>query len=1013
MLDKQSVVLTFGQGLDTKTDKNVLPLGKFISLSNSQFDILGRLTKRNGFGALTGTAGSSASYLTTFKDNLISIGDSVNAYNQPVGAWNNTGGYQSVQIDTLSLIRNMNNQTYVDSAISPNDLLCVVYNEPFIRNIYKYAVVDRITGQNIVPPTLFPTSLGTVSFSPRVFAYQNYFVLVFNTRQNASAGSNSYNLSYTSINSLAPTTLGTVSNFSTSNQPSGSSSFDGVVATNSLYLAWNGYGSNSAAQGVMAGYIQGIGSTPVTKNIASASASLMSVTADGSGPVIWPTFYDTTGSGFGNPGIFSVPLDQNLGLIHGAIRAQPANPVANIATVSRNQNVTVFYENIRTYAYSPSTPNPSISSYSTTPQGSASGIATVVRSVGLASKAFNINSSSYFLSTYQSTYQNSYFLMNSNGGIVAKLAYGNGGGLLTQGLPSVSIIGSSASVGYLIKDFIVPVNKLTAVSSTTQTTGIYTQTGINQANFNFSTSKLQSVEIGDDLHINGGFLWMYDGFKPVEHNAFLYPDTVNITSSGVSGSMVVQTYYYQFTYEWTDNQGNIFRSAPSVPYGLTIPSNTGSIYINVPTPRLSYKFTSDFNTGAITTTNPVRLVAYRWSTAQPIYFQQTSIVLDSSAMALEFIPYEDTLSDSQLIGNNIIYTNGGTVEDIQAPGSPAMTLFDDRLWLINAENKNELWFSKQVIQNTPVEMSELFTLFVAPTTASQISTGPMKAIAPMDDKLIIFKQGAIYYINGTGPDNTGANSQYSQPIFITSGVGCSNQKSIVLVPNGLMFQSDKGIWLLGRNLSVQYIGKDVEQFNSSVVTSALAIPTSNQVKFVLNTGEVLMYDYFVGQWDTDNGIANVSSTLYKNLHTYIDSTGKTFQETPGLYFDGSTPVVMSFTTGFVDLAGLEGYKRVYRGYLLGTFLTSHNFTLGLAYDFDSTITQTISVTPDNTQSNTPEQWQLNFDRQQCQSFQLTFTEIYNTSAGSTAAGLTVSGLSILAGVKKSRPQNIAPKHRKS
>lgn len=1012
MLQKQSVILTFGQGLNTKQDVNTLPFGQFTALSNSQFDTLGRLTKRNGFAALTGTAGSSASYLTTFKDNLISIGDNVNAYSQSVGAWNNTGKYQSVQIDTLSLIRNMNNQIYVDSAISPNDLLCLIYNEPFVRNIYKYVVVDRITGQNIVPPTQFPTSLGTVSFSPRVFAYQSYFVLVFNTRQ-ATAGSNSYNLSYTSINSLAPTTLGTISNFSTSCQPSGSCSFDGVVATNSLYLAWNGYGSNSAAQGVMAGYIQGIGSTPVTKSIASQSADLMSVTADGSGPVIWATYYDTTGSAFGVPGIFSVPLDQNLALIHGAIRVQPTGSVSNIATISRNQNVTVFYENNTFYTYAPTTPNPFISSYATTPQGSASGIATVVRSVGLASKAFSINSSSYFLSAYQSQYQNTYFLMNSNGGIVAKLAYGNGGGLLSQGLPSVSIIGSSASVGYLIKDFIVPVNKLTAVSSTTQTTGVYTQTGINQANFNFSTKLLQSVEIGNDLYINSGFLWMYDGFKPVEHNAFLYPDNLNIICSGASGSLVAQTYYYQFTYEWTDNQGNILRSSPSVPYGVTAPANTGSNFIRVPTPRLSYKFTSDFNTGAITTTNPVRLVSYRWSTAQPIYFQQTSIVLDSSAMALEFVPFEDALNDPSLIGNNIIYTNGGVVEDTQGPGSPGMALFDDRLWMIDAENKNQLWFSKQIIQNTPVEMSELFILFVSPTTASQVSTGLIKAIAPMDDKLIIFKAGAIYYINGTGPDNTGANSQYSQPIFINSGAGCSNQKSIVMTPNGLMFQSDKGIWLLGRNLSVQYIGKDVEAFNSSIVTSALAIPTANQVKFCLNTGEVLMYDYFVGQWDTDNGIANVSSTIYKNLHTYIDSTGKTFQETPGKYFDGSTPVVMSFTTGFVDLAGLEGYKRVYRAYMLGTYLTSHNFTLGVAYDFDSTITQTINVTPDNTQTNTPEQWQLNFNRQQCQSFQLTFTEIYNASAGSTGAGLTVSGFNLVAGVKKSAPQNIAPKHRKS
>ena len=74
----------------------------------------------------------------------------------------------------------------------------------------------------------------------------------------------------------------------------------------------------------------------------------------------------------------------------------------------------------------------------------------------------------------------------------------------------------------------------------------------------------------------------------------------------------------------------------------------------------------------------------------------------------------------------------------------------------------------------------------------------------MDDKLIIFKKDAIYYITGTGPDNTGANGTFSDATFITSTVGCANPSSIVLMPNGIMFQSDKGIWLLDRQLGTTY-----------------------------------------------------------------------------------------------------------------------------------------------------------------------------------------------------------------
>ena len=52
------------------------------------------------------------------------------------------------------------------------------------------------------------------------------------------------------------------------------------------------------------------------------------------------------------------------------------------------------------------------------------------------------------------------------------------------------------------------------------------------------------------------------------------------------------------------------------------------------------------------------------------------------------------------------------------------TLFDTRLWQVDAEDPNTLWISKQVIENTPVEMSQLFTIYVAPNIGTTSSTGP-------------------------------------------------------------------------------------------------------------------------------------------------------------------------------------------------------------------------------------------------------------------------------------------------
>ena len=193
-------------------------------------------------------------------------------------------------------------------------------------------------------------------------------------------------------------------------------------------------------------------------------------------------------------------------------------------------------------------------------------------------------------------------------------------------------------------------------------------------------------------------------YLPVEQNFFLYPDSIEVAGSGTSGSMSAQQYYYQATYEWTDNQGNAYRSAPSIPVTVTLTSDT-SVLINIPTLRLTYK-----------TANPVKTVIYRWSVAQQVYYQVTSITAPLlNNTTVDQVSYTDTASDATILGNNIIYTNGGVVEDTNGPASNIFTLFDTRFWLVDAEDPNLLWFSKQVIENTPVEMSDLFTFYVAPT----------------------------------------------------------------------------------------------------------------------------------------------------------------------------------------------------------------------------------------------------------------------------------------------------------
>jgi len=215
-------------------------------------------------------------------------------------------------------------------------------------------------------------------------------------------------------------------------------------------------------------------------------------------------------------------------------------------------------------------------------------------------------------------------------------------------------------------------------------------------------------------------------------------------------------------------------------------------------------------------------------------------------------------------------------------------------------------------------------------------------------------------------------------------------------------------------MEVSYIGAPVESFTkTALVQSAVAVPGTTEVRFTLDSGITLKYDYFYQQWGTDVGVPAISATIYQDLHTFINDLGDVYQETPGKYLDGSNPVLMQFTTSWINLAGLQGYQRSYFFYMLGQYITPHFLQCGIAYDYNPAITQSTIITPNNYSlpygEDSPngqgnpyggpgdiEQWRVFLANQRCQAIQLTIQEIYDSSLGVSAGeGLRMSGLNFL------------------
>jgi hypothetical protein len=1024
-LQKQPIDINFIKGLDLKSDPFQVDASNFLSLNNSVFTTSGRLTKRNGFKNITSLPNDQQSTITTLNDNLIATGSSLYAYSEDTNQWLDQGIVQPVQLDTLPLVRVSTSQTSPDTAVASNGLTCLAYID---SSLAYYQISDSATGQQIVKRTALPST----AVCPRVFILGVYFIVMFIDTVSAAS-----HLQYIAIPIANPTNPMPVADSAT-NVSSLTAGWDGYVVNNTLYVAYE------SASGVTINFMNTALSTGTGTTISGATADLMTVSANSN--AVFIGYWNGTS-------IYSAAFNYALVQIMSTTTVVASINISEITSVVPNVNFltnptqTLFFEVINDYGYDSTIRTDYISGITVTNSGGTGVVSSltyptaatptvvagttptvIVRSVGLASKSFIANNDTvYMLGEYGDTKQTSssddsnqptYFLIDETGAIYMRLAYSNGGGYAqNQVLSSVTIIGDSYYVAYLNNDFLAVVNKGTNLPTGTPVNAIYTQTGVNLATFELNTTQQYSVEIAGTLNLTGGMLWEYDGVRPVENNFQVWPENVEVTTATTGGSITAGTYYYVFTYEWTNNQGNLERSAPSIPVSITTTGSTSTNTINVPTDRLTYKVTP----------NPIRIVGYRWSVAQQVYYQFTSLTSPTlNNPSIDYVTFTDTFSDAEILGNVILYTTGGVVEDIAAPPSIAAALFDNRVWLIDAEDQNLLWFSKQVIEDVPVEMSDLLTFYVAPTTSAQGSTGTLTSIYPMDDKLILFKKDAIYYINGTGPDNTGSNSQYSQPIFVTSAVGCANQHSIVLTPQGLMFQSDKGIWILGRDLSTNYIGAPVESYNTNTVKSATAVPATTQVRFILDNSTTLMYDYFFQQWGTHSNVEAISATLYQSEHTYLNSVGNVFQELPGTYLDGSTPVLMSLTTAWIHLAGLQGFERFYQGYLLGTYYTPFTLNCTLSYDYNPSSTQAITVLPQdyvadwggeaNWGSGGP--WggpgnvfraRLFPEKQKCESFQLSIQEVYDPSYGQAAGqGLTLSGLSLILGVKRGwRTQNAA------
>lgn len=613
------------------------------------------------------------------------------------------------------------------------------------------------------------------------------------------------------------------------------------------------------------------------------------------------------------------------------------------------------------------------------------------RSVSLAGKAISIYGDVYIPTLHVSTLQSSYFIQDAEASVVDTISPALSGGILETAcaLPKLAAIDSgSVLFPSVIKGRIVSEN------------GTFdTLFGVTSSVITFAAANpSQTTFIADELHLANGIVHVYDGVQVVEHGFYLYPENISYTTSSTGGVLSNGIYQYVALYSWTDNKGFRHLSSPSVAITATLGGGTSTqaVVITVPTLRLTNKSNVVVD---LYRTEAGGTIFYKVTSVNTPYFNDTSV--DS------IVINDNAVNDTQLISRETLYTTGGVLENIIPPQASAIESFKNRIFLAGLENPNRLQYSKIRIEGAPVEFNDTLYRDIIPFG------GDIVSLKSMDDKLVIFKERAIFYMSGDGPNNLGQQDTFTEAELISSDAGCKNKNSICLTPMGLFFQSAKGIYLLNRSLQLEYKGAAVEKYNNLEITSAKTVETKNLIIFTTVEGTSIVYNYFLNQWSTFTNMPATDAENINNLYYYLRTDGTVLVEDSGFSNDG-TNIPIKVETPWLNFANVQGFQRIYRMLILGEFKSPHKLKVSVAYDFKDSVAQEVIIdTADFIDSlaygeyspygeeelygsdGNLMQIRINFQRQKCQTIKITIEDITVDKGES----LTLSNLIFLVGAK--------------
>lgn len=531
-----------------------------------------------------------------------------------------------------------------------------------------------------------------------------------------------------------------------------------------------------------------------------------------------------------------------------------------------------------------------------------------------------------------------------------------------------------------------------------------------EVEWDFTQYPVNQVVTRGAAAIGGGLISWYAGVLTEELGFYQGP-----VISGTASSHQVMvgtlahgaTYTYQAHHETYDERGNLLRSIP----GPTVSVTTGAgaddyaIDLTIDSPGATSRY-GRRNFG---------VVVYR-ADADGVFNRVCEPRRTQSARSGNF--YFETFRDLGTVKGTTIYTQGGAEVEAAGPdGASIICTSSQRVWLAGFGRRDRVQYSKLYNPGSASEdaiapeYNGTFT-FIIPR--GKRCTG----LAELDDKTIVFTADEVYAIAGNGPDDGGRGSDFSGLTPITTDTGCIEPRSVIALPGGVMFQARAGLYLLGRDLQVTFLGQPVKDDTDVFmeITSAVLVPKVNQVRFTARKGSnatsiILVYDYNTQAWSRwepkKSGGAlldTVGACMHGDVYYVLESDGNVWAEDPSTFKDdGSVYVPLTIMWSWLQGEGQSTWSRVRQVVALCAKRDNHDLLIEFYQDFEAapSATKTWPESEINAQPNPDvrEQMIARIARQKCTAFRV---KLYDqASAGTTSGeGFNCAGLMVELGGKR-------------